>query len=445
MLRLIALSFSLTLCATLGSASADNGDAPSEVAPAAHPAAADVQKAASTFAKGLQEDALQQFIAVHEKYPELAPGELLFAQIAFQAKQVAAGRAALEKAAVTRADDPETWNMLGALALAEGRLAETEMLLKRGLEVAGKYTANDQRRTAQLINAHRGLATVYEKRSQWKLAEKHLRDWIDLNRRDTKPWPRLAIAFFKLGNESAARETLQNLRSFAPEVNPVDIAMGKMYQSVGRRQDATDAMRTSLKKDKDNFDAQVEIARYAMDAGENELMRNAINNAVLLGGDRATVGWLQGMAARFDGDHDSAAEILSELHRQEPSDFEVTNGLILSLLASEDPNQRELALQHAEVLFRSHPDVKTNRGRVATSSYAWALFKNDDLPNAERVIASVVKSRVLSAEIGYFAAEIFAAAGKKDLARQVLKATLASPQSFVDRPAAERLMSHLNS
>lgn len=319
------------------------------------------------------------------------------------------------------------------------------MLLKRGLAASEQFTANDQRKMAQSINSHGGLATIYEKRSEWELAKKHLRAWINLNPRDTKPWPRLAIAFFKLGNESTARETLQNLRSFEPSADPVDIAMGKIYQSVGRRQNATEAMLTSLVKDKDNLNAQIEIARYAMDAGETDLMRRAIDNALLLEGDRPAVRQLQGMAARFDGDNDAAVEIFSKLHRQDPTDFDATNGLILSLLASEDSEQHDLALKHAEVLFQSNSDAKTGRGRVAASSYAWALFKNRDIANAELVMTTVVKTRVMSAEIGYFAAEIFLAVDKKDLSRKVLEATLDSPQSFVDRPAAERLMSRLDS
>ncbi|KLU04958.1 TPR repeat protein [Rhodopirellula islandica] len=442
---LLTLALSLALGSVPRVAANDDALVPDNVARQAHPATADVQKAAAAFAQGKHEEALQQFIEIHNRHPDLSPGELLFAQIAFQAKQVGVAKVALEKAAVTQADDPETWNMLAALALADGRLAETEMLFQRGLTAAEQYTANDQRKTAQAIQAHAGLATVYEKRSQWNSAKENLRDWISLDPRDTKPWPRLAVAFFKLGQESTARETLQNLRSFSPNADPVDVAMGKLYQSVGRRQDATDAMQTALETDRENLIAQVEIARYAMDAGEQDLMRRAIDQAVSLDGDQPAVRYLQGMAARFDRDSVSAVDIFSQLHREDPSNFEASNGLILSLLSSEESDQHPLALKHAEVLYQSNTNVKTGRGRVAASSYAWALLKNNDLANAEAVMTSVVKTRVLSAEIGYFAAEIFAAVGKQDLSRTVLKATLASPQSFVDRPAAERLMSRLDS
>ncbi|WP_197169262.1 tetratricopeptide repeat protein [Novipirellula galeiformis] len=405
-----------------------------------HPAQATIGEALQQYGRGNAEQALKLLVAAHKSHPDLAPGEVIFAQLAFATNQPVAGRKALEMAAIHHADDPELWNILADLALRGGRLAESEVLFQHALQVAEGYSDNEARRAKQSINAQAGLASIYERRQQWTSAEEHLRKWIDLAPKNSQAWQRLAGVFFKTQQYDIAEQTLVNLSSFDKAQPIPEVAMGLMYQQAGQHEKAEQAMRSALEKDAEGFTTQLSVARWALSAGDQETLQNCAAKAKELNPESPAVDALLGMAQRFAGNPAQAEAIFSEMLDKNPASFDATNGLAMALLEQDDEPKHHKALQHAQMLVKSNPDQRTTRGRAAAATYAWALFRLNQSEAAAKVINSVITSGEISPETSYFAAAIANQNGEPQLAQELLKGALSSHIAFAQKAAAEELL-----
>ena len=409
-----------------------------------HPSQSLVSKAAEAFQQGDARRSLALFTSASDKHADLPPGQVMFARLAFAAGETKAGRQALEIAALEKPDDPEVWNMLADLAFREGRLAESELLFQQALSKCQQYDANQQRREKQTINAHAGLSSVYQNRQQWEPAKTHLRAWLDLDQRNSLVWLRLAGVFFQLEKYDVAEETLQNLRSFDSAQPVPEVLMGQLFQAAGKTAEAKDRMLQAIADHGEDLETRIAVARWAMAAGEQSILRQCVEAANEIDPDSDAVDVLQGMIQRFAGDHEAAEEIFAELHQRNPASFDAINGLALSMLSQDEPEKLRRGSQHAEMLVKSHPDRKTAKGRAATATYAWALHRNGQTDAAENVIRQVIASGEVSPEVGYFAAAIFETAGELDAARQLVRAAIDSRTAFPQRQQAQALLQRLS-
>lgn len=406
-----------------------------------HPAASEIADAVKLFSSRRFDQSLSKFCETSEKYSDLPLGEILFSQVAFQAKQPQLARKALERAAVDHADNPQVWNTLGNWARREGRYAAAELLLQRALETA---TASDQKSDRlQLSRTYVNLANVYERRGQWQRAKTYWQKLIDAEPSQVDALMRLAAIHFKLNEVELTRQVLDKYEEEAEDALPASVLIGQFFQSSGQIDEAKAAMKQAMQTHGADLKSQVAIARWAMTSGQKAMLDAASQNAKRIAPDSPGVDSLRGMSARFSGDVETAKSIFTELHDRDPSSFDATNGLSLSLLASDESKDQELALKLAQVLVERHRELSTPKGRAAAATFSFALHRNGKHPEAKKVIQQVIESGEVSPEVGYFAAEIFAAAEDYLLANQLLQASLASPIAFPQKSAAQQLQSQL--
>jgi len=143
----------------------------------------DVADAIVLFRRGNASGSLALLAKARNEHPELAPSEVMFAHLCFAFDSIDEGRAVLESSVVNQPEDPEAYIMIADLAMRQGRMAESEAMFRKGLDLTDIYDANEVRKRSMRINAHAGIARVFESRRQWDQAEGHLRDWIDLDRK----------------------------------------------------------------------------------------------------------------------------------------------------------------------------------------------------------------------------------------------------------------------
>ncbi|MCC9643363.1 tetratricopeptide repeat protein [Rhodopirellula sp. JC740] len=436
---LFCVAISVPPCSAQEGASAISGSTQGNE----HAAQPLLDKAVEAFKSGDGQTAIQLLASAHAQHQDLPPGEVMFARLAFAAGKSNDGHNALQRAAASDGQDPEVWSMLGELSLSEGRVAEAEVLFQRSLELVQTYSADQNRKKRLKAKAHAGLATIYQRWERLESAKTHLRDWIEIDERNEVAWNQLATVYFQLEKYDIAKQTLVNLNTFAKQPTLPDTKMGRMYQAIGKHELAKRSMESAIEVGAEDLQTQIEVALWAMTSGEQDMMKQCVETAKALNADSPAVKAMDGTVERFEGDFESAEAVFGDLHRDNPGSFDAVNGLALSLLSQNDEKKATLALRHAEMLVKTNTDLKTQKGRAAAATYAWALMKNGKSKEANAVIRQAVQAGEFSPEVGYFAAVIFESVGELQLAKQFIQAAMNSSVAFPQKEEGQALLERL--
>ena len=438
--------FSALIIAVAASAAAQDVPQPaSETAAVSktHPAQNTISKAVEELRNSRHAESLKLLVEAHDKHPDLPPGEILFAHLCFAANQIDPARGAIEMAALNHPKDPEAWNMLADLALRSQRLAESEVLFQKALTLAEAFSENEVRQQKQLVNADAGLATVYQRRGQWNKAETHLRSWISRDQKNSGAWRRMAAVFFQSERYDLAHETLKRLRAMDPRQLPAEVTMSLMYQKSGQLENAASMMDKAVAANGEDFATRMAAAQWALTMGNQKMLTDCIAKVVELQPAAPAVHALRGMAARFAGKPEQAEQIFQQMLNLNPASFDASNGLALAQLQQNAPDKHRQAIQHAQVNVQRHSDQRTQRGRAAAATFAWALFRMDRTAEAEKVIQAVITAGEISPEVGYFASEILRSRGHDKLATELLQKSVASSVAFPQKSAARKMLQQL--
>jgi Putative Zn-dependent protease, contains TPR repeats len=402
-----------------------------------------IEDAIVLFQRGNGPAALQLLRDAKKQHPALPPGEVMFAHLCFASGNPGPGVTALQAAAVTFKEDPEVWNMLADLQLREGRLAEADVLFRKGVEVAEQYQGNPKRKTALLNSALAGAALANERRGLWTEAEPFLRRWLELDPSNTEVPSRLAIVLINTQRFDEATKALEALRKLRPEQLPPEIVLGNAYEQLGKHDEAKASMLAGLKKYANNLEVQLAVARWALQTGDENLALECAKSAAQLDPKSHFPGLIVAQVHYQRGDFKGAEAEFQSVYQTKPGNFDAVNGLALSILAQADESKYPLALEYAELLARNNNDLRTLQGRQAATLLAWGLYRTGRTANAERLITSILASGPVNAATAYFAAEILASQGKKEAALDALNKALASPTGFPYSAQAQALKKKL--
>ncbi len=392
------------------------------------------------FQRGNGPAALNMLRTAKQQNAELPPGEIMFAHLCFASGNAKPGREILQVAAVEAQNDPEVWNMLADLQLREGHFAEADLLFSKAIDVANQFKGNDKRRDAQLINAYAGAAMTNERRSQWELAEYYLRAWIKLAPKTAEVYPRLAATLINTNRFDEAMKVLQVLRKLDPNQLPAEITLGMTYQRLGKAEEAKKSMLAGLEKNANDFATQIAVARWSLGVGDIDRARTCATAALALQKDSHLPALVNAQADYLQGKFAEAEASFQKVYQDQPANYDAINGLALSMLAQNDATKNKLALQYAELIAKSNSDLRTPRGIQAAGLLSWALFHNDKKEEAVKLMVTIITNSSVSSETGYFAAVLFADQGRKDVAKELLTKSLASPSTFAYRNAAKQLL-----
>lgn len=403
-----------------------------------------VSDAIVLFQRGNGPAALSMLRDAKTQRPELPPGEVLFAHLCFASDQARSGQEALQSAAMTFKEDPETWNMLADLQLRDGHLAEAETLFLRAIDVAKAYQGNAKRRTRLLQSAYAGAAIANERRGLWKDAESHLLEWQKLAPENTEIPSRLAIVLINTGRFDEATAMLNHLRELNPALPPAEVVLGNAYERLGKDSEARSSMDAALTRYPEDFNTQIAVGRWALGEGNFDLAIRCAGKAAALDPASFVPDLMVGQVEYLRGNFSQAEALFQKVYQAKPGHFDAINGLALSILAQKEEARYKLALEFSQLVARTNPDLRTPQGRQAATLLAWALYRNGQNAESEKLMNGVLASGPVSSEGAYFAAEIYSRQGNSDLALEAIQKALSSDTKSPYHSQAAALQEQLN-
>lgn len=399
---------------------------------------ADIGKAIGVFYQGDLVASRELLTSVRQKYPEIAPPDVLLAMLHMSANQRSEAEAALEQATINAPLDAEAFVLVGDIALREQRLLLADLAYDRAQRILEGQSVDSFRLRILRTRTEAGLASLSEVRKQYATALKHIEAWQKLDDKNPLLWGSLGRVRFHLGDYVAARTAFAELLKQEPNAPPVDVSMGRLYSEMGNAGEAQKCMEAALKTDGKDIRTQLTVAEWGLTNGVMGMAKSSTEAALKL--DPSSVGGqvLMGRLARYEGDAPRARELLTASILKSPNEVAISNELARALAVSAEESQRKAGLDYATRNYRLKIDQNSASGREAIMTYAWLLLQNGKPEDAEKMLFTLPNASSVSSENAYIAALIYKARGRDQLAIQALRAALSSGMPFPGRTEADR-------
>ena len=383
---------------------------------------------------------------------DLPPAQVLMAELFARANQANGVRNWLERAVAELPDDPHSYLMIGQLALPGGRVTEADLAFQKASSLLEAFKATAKRKKTLQGRALSGLASAAEARAQitredktesekqWKLAQKHLDDWLALGpeKQDkVAATQRLGRALFHLGQPEEALNKLKDAAKIDKEVLTPEATLAWLYEQAGDRENARKYMIAALKIAPKDLKTRLEASRWSLQTEQLDDAREQATLALKLDPESLDAKLMRGNIAFFLKDFETAERYLESAHIQSPSNFMASNNLALALAEQDDPKKRRRALEYARGNAQQFSDRKE-----AFSTLGWVYYKLGNLADAERELRKAARGG-LSLDTAYYLAQVYADQGKDEDAKKLLEKALEAKGFFSQRDDAKALLDKL--
>lgn len=378
-------------------------------------------------------------------HPELPPSGVLLGQLFLAANQTNLARESLEAVVKDDPSDPEPYLLFGELAFRGRQFTNSGLIYEKAHELAQSFSGSNTKRKANLqLRALSGLAGVAQARDDWQSALRHFEAMNAISPNNAEVEAGMARAQYEMGDKRKAYELYGNIWKANPDATRAEIRMGLLYNKDGNKQQALSLMQNATDRGSDSLRTQLEVANWALEAGELALAKTAVGRALALDGNSIDGNLLAGLTARFERDYATAESAFQKAHLLRPSSFQAIKNLALSLIEQVEESKRVRAMEYAQLLSSSNSDLQQTNGREAGITLGWILFRLGREAEAERAIAQVVRvGGAISPESAYFAARVYQGRGNPNTARQILAPALRQAAAFPSRRDAEDLLNRL--
>ena len=394
--------------------------------------------------------------AVKKNVDRLPPAQVIMAIWYAEAKQGAAVLGSLEMAVVEDPGDPQAYLILANVELQAGRVTAAGLLFDKAQSLMEAFTKSPNRKKNLEPSVYDGLAAVAESRAtlsedkakanqEWVVAEEKLRAWLKLDPNNAIALQRLARALFKQKTKEKVNEAYEKLKDAqkadANVLNPA-ATMARLYQDEGDFNNAKKFMTYALQTAGEDLRTRLEAARWCLqtsleDPGQLEQAKEHAAKAIRLDEKSMDAMILRGVVALFQKEYETAERYFLSAHVQSASNFAASNNLALAQCERDETKKRqalELAAQNAKVYENS---------AEAASTYAWVLYKNNRLLDADNVLSRLLASARVSEDTLYYAAKVAADRKRPEEATQMLQRALGTKNPFSMRPEALVLLEQL--
>ena len=384
-----------------------------------------------------------------EKSEQLAPADVMMAQLYGSINQVNALRSSLENSVKSYPDDPEAYIVFGDVARSQGRFTEAGLCYDKAISLCDKYSRNVFRKTNLQSRANGGAAIVAEAREDWATAQAKLTTWAESAPEDAAPHLRLGKVNYKLlnGNKEGQNNAYVAYRKaydLNKQVTRPEINMARLYEQDGKRSNAKQLLGKAVTRGGDDLRTQLESAQLylAMDAIAEA--RNCADTARQIDSNSFDAMLLQGLVARYQKDYAAAESAFRDAHAMSPANVTVVLQLALCLVEQTDDQRRQSqALDWARLATGVNPDAKQPQGRESLAVLGWVLDRLGRTNEAGQAIQQAVSGGRLGAEATYFAAKILNDAGRSESAKQLLDRLINAKTPFPYRNDAENLLKRI--
>lgn len=383
-----------------------------------------------------------------KKHPELPPSQIILAQFFAAANSLPGMRGALEQAVLKVPTDPEAYIIFAEFALREGRITEADLLLSKARTLLETFKGDAKRKDNMQGRMLNGLSQVAIARADWAGAKKLLEEWLKLAPKDANVMQRLARVLFMLKEPQAAYAMLQDAKKADSSVLQPEAQMAQLYAGMGdsdpkvvekNLETAKKYINMALKAaDKKDIKVPLVAGQFFLETGNLDQAKEQAAAALAIDDKSIEAQLFRGIVALFQKDYKGAELHFEQAVLKAPNNFAATNNLALALVEQRDEAKNRRALAYAENNAKLYP-----KSAEAASTYGWVLYKNGRLNEAEQALNAAASAGNISSDTAYYLARVSADRGNKDVARNLLKAALASKRPFSQRDEAEKLLDKL--
>jgi Tfp pilus assembly protein PilF len=398
----------------------------------------ELEEIASKVRAGKVDEALRALKEKAPKHPDWSPPQLILARLLFVANQPAAGRRAVEQAAIETPDHPEVYLTFGSLALNEGRVSDARLNFEHALELAANGRGDAGRMSACRREAFAGLATVAESRQDWNLAENRLKALLELEPKNALARQRLGGVLFQTGKTNDAFTALTQAVKENPALEPAGVSMALLFTQKGDLKKAEEWFEYAQKAEPESARVHLARASWLLDRGRAAAARPEIEEAVKLEPRSKDSQRLRGLIAWHLRDLVTAEQVFDPLHREAPTDVVVANGLALSLVEQDEQVKQKRGLELAEVNALQFP-----RSHEVLATLGWALYRTGRPDQANEKLRAATNGGRITADIAYYLARVIADKGQTEDARKLLQSATSSTGAFAHRDDAAALLKTL--
>lgn len=378
-----------------------------------------------------------------QKNSKLPPVGILLAKMQLLSGNSAGVRPALEQAVQEdSATDPEPYLLLAEEALAGQRTIEADALFDKAVRLIADYSSNAKRKRQFQIRAYRGSAIIAERRKNWEKAESDLRSWLEQDPDNAGAQQRLGQVLFQFQQNDKDREGFEaftTARRLNDKLPSPYVSAALMYSRLGKTARAMEAFEKAFGESGDDETTLVSYAQALVKAGQLSKAESVLKKARSVAPTTNSVWLLSGVASRMAGNSEAAEGYLMKALALSPSNRDVLNQLALALLDSGKDEDKARALQFAQLnqqLNQKNPDINV--------TYAWVLYQNGDLRNANTALRQGLQGGALSPDGSFLLAKVLLARDDKANAKKLLESALKSDQGiFVERKEAEEILGTL--
>ncbi len=398
----------------------------------------EVAQAVERFQRQDFNGALELLKKAANQHADLPPAQIVMAQLFSQANQGNAVRVSLEQAVVEAPDDPESYVIMGDIAMAQGRVTEAGLLYDYAETLLANFTKSERRKAILDARNLSGLAAVAEARGKWELAEERLRAWKELQPENVVCLQRLARARFQQKSPGDALKLLREAAALDENVLTPEAQLGRFYHEFGDQKNAQIWIDNAIKIAPNNLRTRLVAAQWHLETNQLQAAAREAAAATKLDPKSLEANLFRGVVALFLKDYEMAENHFQQALLQSPNNFAASNNLALALIEQDDEQKRRLALEYATVNARQNP-----RATEALSTYGWVQYKLGNIDEADRVLQAAAGTGALSPDTAYYLAVVSAEKGRRDQAVQLLNAALNTTQPFSQRQEAQVLLKQL--
>lgn len=425
------------------------GVAPSSDDPTKYP---EITEAIELFKKGDYAPTVLKLEEAVKAHPELAPAQLIFAELLLKSGQAQAGKNEIERAVINLPNDPRVYLALGAIALAEGEWTNALFEYDKAFEVAQSFAfINDEEKTKFLAKCYLGRASVYENRKDWANARNQFEAWIAVEPDNGNARQRLARCLFFLGDIEKATAELVQAKKDDEKVAPADSALGSFYAA---KNDGQEKSAEDLRKAEEHFKKGIEsepsgILGYQMYAqflfGQNrtEDAKSLVDGALKTVPDARPLRLMRAIFARHLKDYDQAEAEFEDLLQKSPNDVLVRNELALTLAEQPDPPEKiQRAFKLAADNVRANP-----RSADLLATLGWVHYRLGNIDQAQKVLQAALQAsgQQTRPDLLYYFAHVVAEKGDDAQVKRVLEQIAKTDVPFAFREDARQWLDRLQS
>jgi predicted Zn-dependent protease len=404
---------------------------------------AGITEAVNAFNASKFSESLQILTKLYQKHKELAPPRIVMAQWFATAEFGDAVRATLEMAVEETPDDPESYLLLGEIALRQRHLTAAELLFQRGREKLNRYTVNPERKKIMESSYLRNLVSLSESRGRWTAMEDAINKKIQLDGESSVLLRQKGVALFQQKKDNEARNLF--VRADRLDVNaeqkglPAEAAMSQLYLLRGDRDNARKSLAEALAKNPKSREVLVLSIQMRISDDQLEEARRLSQNLLAEDPKSESVKRLQATIALYLSDYAGAEKLFQEMVTADANDHQAVNGLALALCEQNNRDKLRRAVEYAKKNLARFPDNSEYAGTLG-----WALLRNNQTEEATQALRQSAASGQVSAATAYYFAYLANQTGKKDEAKKLLEAAVSSSSPFAKKRDAVRMLRDLN-